>query len=281
MMHRKISWISFLLLTMLFLSDVAFGQATVSSATGSSSTTIPVRKKRIKPIRTELSLGIRFNTDGWTVFLDKGWVKNLGRPKDLFYDVKLLQVEFSEKKHPKEIKRSNNLGTFTSEQAKPFIFGKLNNFYTFKVGYGKRKLIAGKPVAKTVSIHWVYLAGISVGLQKPYYVEAYIDRDQTGVFTQETIKYEEETKSAFLSRQNIVGSAGFSQGIGETKIVPGAHAKTAVHFDFAASKKVKLAIEAGVNAEIYTSSIPLMANQNDVPYFVNMYVSLQFGKRWQ
>jgi hypothetical protein len=237
----------------------------------------PVRKvvpKKPKPFRTEFSGGIRLNTDGWSLFVDKGWVKSEEKDRDNFYDVKLFQVEFAEKKHPKEIKRNNN--TPSDNNAKPFIFGKVNNFYTFKLGYGARKMIAGKPERGTVAIHWVYLGGLSAGLLKPYYLEAFKPDN-----TVSTIRYTDTTREQFLTPQNIIGSAGFAQGLGETKVIPGVHFKTALHFDFARAKNKKIAVETGINAELYTKKIEMMAFHSPVPYFVNFYASFQFGKRWQ
>jgi hypothetical protein len=70
------------------------------------------------------------------------------------------------------------------------------------------------------------------------------------------------------------------KGLNEIQFIPGLHAKTALHFDFAASKKTKLAVETGVNAEYYTKNVELMANQKAVPYLVDVYLSFQFGGRW-
>lgn len=255
----------------------------MSSTWNNLTAPLPVMKPKIKkpkPIRSEFSFGFRLNTDGWSVFADKGYVRSEDRQSDYFYNVRLFQVEFGEKKHPKEIKRSNNLGSsYGEEKAKPFVFGKINNFYNLKLGYGARKMIAGKPEHGTVSIHWVYLGGLTVGIEKPYYVEAYVPQDNFGTLIQQTIKYSEETKESFLTRQYIIGSAGFGRGLNEVKVVPGIHAKTGLHFDFATSKKSKLAIETGVSAELYTRKIELMANQDAVPYFTSIYASFQFGKR--
>ena len=162
-----------------------------------------------------------------------------------------------------------------NRDTKPFIYGKTNNFYAFKLGYGMRKMIAGKPETKTVSVHWVYLGGLSLGLQKPYYLETY-NQDNGTI---ESIKYSEETERRFLG-QYIIGSSGFTKGLNETQIIPGFHAKTALHFDFAATKKSKIALETGINAEYYTKKIELMAYQDAKPYFIDVYVSLQFGGRW-
>lgn len=237
------------------------------------------RPKRPKPISKEFSAGLRMNTDGWSIFVDKGWVESEEKYSDLFYNIKLAQIELSEKKHPKELKRSNSLSGPGSSDTKPYVYGKINNFYALKFGYGKRKMIAGKPEPGNVSIHWVYLGGVSLGMEKPYYVQAYVQEKAGGPYVQKAITYTDTTKAAFLDEQSIIGGAGFSQGLSEIKFVPGLHAKTGLHFDFASGRTTKLALETGINAEIYTRAIGIMANQKATPYFVDFYVSLQFGKR--
>lgn len=266
--------VSLVLFITMLLADVS-----PAWAADADSMFVPTRRRRPKPIRKEWSFGFRLNSDGWGIFYDNGKVKSEERNSDYFYNIRLIQVEFDEKKHPSEIKGSNNLST--GESTKPVIFGKINNFYTLKFGYGKRKMIAGKPDPGSISIHWVYLGGISLGLEKPYYIDAFVD--EGGVLVQKTIKYADTNSADFVpfERERIIGSSGFSQGIGETKFIPGAHFKTALHFDFASSKKTKMAIETGLNAEIYTRAINMMVNKDAVPYFVNVYASFQIGKRKQ
>lgn len=268
----------FCLLSALLFSDTAFAQTE-----NRDSIPVPVRNKRPKPIKHEWSTGLRLNSDGWSLFLDRGKVKQPDRTTDYHYDLHFWQFEFGEKKSPREIKRSNTIGS-TADAAKPFIYGKTNNFYALKVGYGKRKLIAGKPELNdeveqgVISIHWVYLGGVSVGLEKPYYIEAYVNNN--GVSELKSITYSDSTKEAFLFQPNVVGSSGFGKGLGETKIVPGIHAKTGLHFDFAPTKKTKMAVETGLNVEVYTRGVQLMAAQSATPVFVNVYASFQIGKRW-
>lgn len=231
-------------------------------------------RKRPKPITKEMSVGFRFNTDGWSFYIDRGKVKSEDyRHADMFYSVRLWQLEVGEKKHPKEYKSTNsNLDPYAGVKPTPFIFGKINNFYTIKLGYGKRKMIAGKPDPGSIAIHWVYMGGLSLGLLKPYYIK--VDNSV------DPIKYTDATRDQFLSEQNIIGAAGFTKGWNEVKLIPGIHAKTALHFDFAASRKTVLAIETGLNAELYTQKIPLMVNQEAKPYFLDIFASFQFGKRW-
>jgi hypothetical protein len=237
--------------------------------------------KKPKPIRTELGAGFRLNTDGWSVFAEKGYVRSQETKfSDQFHDMRLYQVELSEHKDPKEIKHSmTDQGSGGAQKTKPFIFGKINNFYALKLGYGLRKMIAGKPEPGTVSIHWVYLGGFTLGMEKPYYLDGYVAQDNF-TLVPATFKYTDETKESFLNERYIQGSAGFQKGLNEIQFVPGLHAKTALHFDFASTRRSAMAVEAGVNAEYYARPIHLMANQEAKPYFVNLFASFQFGRRW-
>jgi hypothetical protein len=242
-------------------------------------------KKQIlpKPIKTEFSIGARLNSDGWSGLLERGKiVAKSKKTSDKFYSVRVLQLEIGERKSPQEFKITNSaISIISNETATPYIYGKINNFYTVKLGYGYRKLIAGKPEEGTVSIHWLNMGGLSVGLLKPYYVDAYTSFDSTiGPDQKKSIKYDGPDKASFLNQFFIVGASGFSKGLSEIKMVPGIFYKTGLHFDFANSRKMKLAAEAGLMAEMYSQSIKIMASDSGTPYFVSLYVGIQFGKRW-
>ena len=134
------------------------------------------------------------------------------------------------------------------------------------------KMIAGKPDPGAVSIHWLNLFGVSLGMLKPYYLNVTGDPN--------AIKYSSATAIYFLNQQTIEGGAGFSKGLSEMKFIPGAHFKSALHFDFSTNRKNVIGAEAGINAEYYSQAIALMANQTGTPYFVDFFIALQFGRRW-
>lgn len=248
--------------------------------------TVPV-KKRVRlppPLEQELSGGFGLTTNGWKLFADYGKIRSdEGRLSDQFHDVQLFQVEFSEIKHPKETRvnsRQNNVGTDGKSQT--YVFGKINNFYNVNLTYGRRRMIAGKPEPKTVSVHWVYAGGLSLGLLKPYYLEGYVPADQaTGQMqlVRKEFSYEQYPGN-FLNNDYIVGKAPFTKGLGEMKFVPGVHAKTALHFDFSNNKHLLMAVETGISATLYTRKIELLADQKAYPYSLNLYASFQIGKRW-
>ncbi len=232
----------------------------------------PNKPKGPKGITHELSAGIRLNTDGWSAFMDLGKVKPLDlKRRDMFYKVRLFQLEFTEKKDPREEKVAAVVAGASTGSPK-YIYGKINNFYALKLGIGTMRMIAGKPDPGAVSIHWLNVIGVSLGMLKPYYINVLSDPS--------AIKYSEATATDFLNKGEIEGSAGFSKGLGEMQFIPGGHFKSALHFDFSANRKNVIGAEAGVNIEYYAQPIALIAGSSGNPYFVDMYVSFQFGRRW-
>lgn len=251
-------------------AGVAQGQTILSS------TANPLVKKP-KPLTREISGGLRLNSDGWSVFAERGTIRSQdGRSSDMFNDVRLFQLELTEHRHPKEVKQTpSDQG---GSNARPFIYGKINNFFALKAGYGIRKMIAGKPEPGTTSIHWANTVGLALGMEKPYYIDGGLRQDN-GSIVAATFKYTEDTKSSFTDLNYINGSAGFMKGIGELKMVPGVHFKSALHFDFAASRKTALAVETGFNIEYYTRPVVIMAYQDNRSLFANLFASIQFGRR--
>ncbi len=241
----------------------------------------PVKLKRpavpkIKPLTTEFSGGLKLNTDGWSVFAERGTIRSEEtKYRDLFHNVRVYTLELAEHRHPKEIRigRAGDPG-----QTRPFYYGKVANFFTAKAGYGVRHMIAGKPEPGTVSIHWVYSGGLALGLEKPYYIETYASSFGTAVGP--AVRYSDTTAGIFLSEGQVSGAANFSKGLSEIKVVPGVHARTGLHFDFARQRKTKLAVEVGAAAELYTRPVLIMANQKASPFFGSLYAAVQIGKRW-
>ncbi len=224
-----------------------------------------------KPIKNEVSFGYRLHTIGWSMYVDLGKVKARNvKQSDMFYNINYWQLEFSEKKSPKQEKLTADGNA--SGSSGNYIYGKINNFYALKLGYGIRKMLAGKPDPGSVSIHWSNVISGSLGMLKPYYLNVYGDPN--------AIKYNGSSQSNFLNQRVITGAAGFGQGLSEIKMIPGAHFKSMLHFDFSANKKSVVAVETGVGIDYYSEPIPIMVGQEAKPYFVDLFLAFQFGKRW-
>lgn len=257
-------------------SIVGHAQQTVLSSDTTKVVAVPVvhliKPKPPKAIRNEMSVGVRLNTDGWSVFTDYGRVKtNDLRKADMFHNLIFLQLELSEKKDPREIKTAsvtaNSLGGSSN-----YIYGKINNLYVVKLGVGYDKLIAGKPDPGCVSIHWANTIGGDIGLLKPYYIDVSTQSD--------AIKYSTSNEQYFLDQNSIEGSAGFSKGLSEMKIIPGGYLRSALHFDFSTNHRNVLGVEVGGNIDYFFQKVQLMTFQDPRSMFADLFVSFQYGRRW-
>jgi hypothetical protein len=216
--------------------------------------------------------GLRVNTDGWSMFYEKGYLKSV-KVTNLF------SLELSEKKHPKEKKLSYGVdnGAFI-QFSTPYVYGKQNIFYQVKPTFGQQRMIGGKANKNGVAVHAIYTGGISIGLERPYYLTVAVSQNQS-----RNLKYSVADSTVFLSPGNIIQGTGFRYGWRDMKVVPGLHGKFALRFDYGRFNEVVSAIEVGVNAEIYSRDINQMVNVQGFispsRTFFNSYVAILFGKR--
>lgn len=214
------------------------------------------------------AFGIKLNSDGWGAYYEHGKYKTITKTN-------LWWLEFGERKHPKE----ERVPTITASSGfiivSSYIYGKQNNFYYLKAGIGQQRMIGGKGNKNGVAVSTIYGGGITAGLLKPYYLE--IQDPNTNV--RESIRYTPANESKFLDPTIILGKGGLTKGIGETKIVPGAHARAALRFDYGRYNEMLSAIEVGVNAEYYSQKMPILLLNKEKSFFFNAYVAITFGKR--
>ncbi len=220
----------------------------------------------------QTAFGVKLNTDGWSLAYEHGKYKTIN-------NTNLWSVELGERKNPKEEKvtPTQESGGFLFI-GNPYVYGKRNNFYYLKGGLGSQKLVGGKGNKNGVAVSAIYGGGISLGYLKPYYISV-ADPEQPGQAID--IKYSDSTEAQFLDTdpKNVYGAAGFTKGLTEGKIVPGAYAKLAMRFDYGRYNELLSAVEVGINAEYYSKSMPILINNPERKFFFNGYIAFQFGKR--
>ena len=194
-----------------------------------------------------------------------------------YYKTKYYHIEIGNIKHPKEFKPSNP-GNYLNLLNKPYVYGKQNGLYVVRAGIGEKRYFSEKARERGIAIGLNYQGGLSLGLEKPYYLDLRQDASSGGPPIQAE-KYSEENSERFLDRNFIVGYSGFSRGFGETKLVPGIHAKAGVHFAWGAYDKFAKALEIGFMLDLFFQTIDIMVIENNKPYFFNLYINLQLGKR--
>jgi hypothetical protein len=216
------------------------------------------------------AFGFKLNTDGWGVFYEHGKYKTITKTN-------LWWIEFGERKSQKEEKvtTGQDIGQGFILVGNPYIFGKENNFYYLKAGFGQQYLIGGKGNKNGVAVSAVYGGGLSLGYLKPYYVN--VQDPSTG--NTADIKYSDSTRTKFLDPNIITGSAGFTKGFGQGKFTPGAYGRLALRFDYGRYNEFLSALEVGINVEYYTKAMPIMVDNPAKQFFTNGYIAIEFGKR--
>jgi hypothetical protein len=223
----------------------------------------------------ELSGGATIHTAGWSIFMDVG-------RRDEFKKKTLWEFEISQLHNPKEVKQTIDFGLafFGFSSPKPFVYAKQNNFYLVNVSYGKQFMIAERAEKSGVEVGLKVLGGLSLGLLKPYYLNVLYPTDNSNNYTIKTIRYSDETADKFLDWFSIYGGAGFIYGFDHIRVIPGIHLKSGLNFDWAQSEDAIKGLEVGVTFDAYYKKVPIMIIDNNAQFYPNLYISLQFGKKW-
>lgn len=221
----------------------------------------------------EFAAGLRLHTNGFAIG------GNVGRLKT-YYLTKFTHFEFGEIKHPKEVRQSfDTPSTINGRISKAFKYGKQNNLFVLRAGIGAKKYFSEKAKHKGVAVGMAYEIGGTLGLLKPYYLEL---RAGEGKFAVST-RYSEENAERFLDIWQIHGASSWTKGIGEISFLPGAHAKFAMHFDWGAFDEYVKSLEGGIMVDAFARKAPIMVEVGGAEnsrVFVNLFLHLQFGKRW-
>lgn len=232
----------------------------------------PTSKGKLKGLsyEHEFSMGAKVSTAGWAMFGDYTKDIDLDKKRVAYFELAFLQ-------HPKETKRVNEF-TVGFTPPKPFVYGKQNTFFNLKAAIGEKRMIGQKAEKSGFQISANYAGGFSAGFVKPYYLAVFSADESTGPTV--NVSYTPETANIFMDYTSIYGASGFSVGFNEIKVVPGIFGKVGMNFDWATYDDFVKAAEAGIGAELYMKDIPIMILENNKPYFVYLYLSLQFGKKW-
>lgn len=215
----------------------------------------------------QITQGIHFNTDGWSIFYEKGKYKSITKTN-------LWWIEVGEHKHPKEEKTPTASSIQGFIIVSNYIYGKQNNLYDVKLGFGQQKLIGGKGNKNGVAVSAIYGGGLSAGLLKPYYLQ--IQNPTTR--KQEDIKYN-NNDNLFLDPTIVLGKSSFGKGFNEMQFVPGGHLKGALRFDYGRYNEMVSALEVGLKATYFSKKMPIMLLNPEKSLFFNAYISVTFGKR--
>jgi len=189
--------------------------------------------------------GLIIRTNGWGGSYIQG--KNQGA-----FKVRQISYDFNFVKHEKEIK-----SYVQDPSARPYVFGKQNAMYNFKVNFGYKKVIAEKLRKSGVQVAYTWGMGPSMALLRPIYLEVLVIDPNLNGYTISTEKF--DPTEHFID--NIYGRASNFLGLKEMAIIPGFSAKAAMSFEYSNYRDGIKGFEIGMSAEAYPKRIEIMSDR--------------------
>ena len=222
---------------------------------------VPVNEKLMVRISKEIWLGGTVHSSGFAL--------NYGTSKFKTYKKKsLINVDQVSINHDKEYKI---FGSF-DENAKKFIFGKLNSLYTVRLGFGNRKILYEKLRENGLQI----TVGPSLGLVKPVFLEVFKYDFSGRIAGIATERYDPELHNFY----NIYGRASWAAGLMETKINPGMFFKLGLDFDYSSNREIINSLEVGVCLDVFSKPIILMVENNNYRFYPSVYINCSIGNKF-
>jgi hypothetical protein len=211
--------------------------------------------------RNERSFAILLNTDGFGLSYREG--KRID-----YLNKKLLEIEFSILKHPKEVRLSNPY----YQTPGTFVFGKINSVFLLRGGIGRQHEIFKKADLGGVAIRYFYTGGPIIAFYKPIYYKI------LNPISQYEVEIKHEKFDVKKHEPNMIyGRSAFTKGLNETKLLPGIFAKGGFNFEYSKKDKIIHAIELGAQIDLFPRKIPIMATASNKAIFFSLFASYRFG----
>lgn len=228
----------------------------------------------------ENTFGVQLNTNGGAI----GAINYRHSIKKGDGDWYTYLVEFGSIKHNKEF-------TLPTSSGGAFIYGKMNYLFVLRTQLAQEKRLFWKGKEDGVRLTWVYSAGPSLGLVKPYYIEFdYTEPDyddETGLINWENTvidhrkeQYDPINNKDHNNEGGIIGSGGFFTGISETTPCLGFSAKTSLNFEFGVFDRASSGIETGIMFDYFFKEIRLYHPPGKpTKFFSSIFLTFYFGNR--
>ena len=233
----------------------------------------PIPESEILLYNKMRQIGINVNTNGYGISTKFGRYTNATQL--WIFGGDLLFV-----KHEKETKTWNPVN---DPNARPYYYGKLNNFYELRAQIGRKKILTEKLRQSGVQISYNWTIGPSFGFTKPVYLEIVYRNEPNNQPYLEVEKFDPDLHYI----DNIYGRASSLRGFDELKFHPGAFGKFSFTFEYSNERERLKGIEAGMAADAFSRRIPIMAIYDDAStnpknhqLFLSLYLNFFIGTKY-
>jgi hypothetical protein len=211
--------------------------------------------------------GIFIHTEGWGLFFRRAKILTIHRK--WFWEIETATMH-SDKEH--------KIQNASYPDATAYYFGKLNGMQAFRAGTGFYTMLWRKNNERCVEVDALYAVGISLAVLKPVYLQIIQPTPSPDTFILSSEEYNPLTDTP----ENIYGRASVFDGLGQLTFYPGAYARAGLNFDYANRHNTVKSIETGLELDAFLQNVPIMAPEytSNSQFFLNLYVNINFGKRW-
>ena len=186
---------------------------------------------------------------------------------------RMLDFDLLSMRHEKE--RRVRSSSFSAPGS--FFYGKLNQVYFVRSGFGQRWEFGQRLYKNTLSASMGVSGGLTFAFLKPVYLEIYypLPDQQAGYLVSE--KYD-PLKHTDLSV--IFGNSSVFKGMGELGARIGLNAKANIQFDWSDYYDQIQSLELGIALDAFGRDIPILAFAQNKNVFTSLYICLNIGNRW-
>lgn len=216
-------------------------------------------------LERQWSVGGTLHTSGWGLRLRKG--RNITALRQFMWE-----AEFSTYKASKEIRSINP----NYSDSRSFVYGKLNYVWFLRGGLGQQHILNRKPYWGGVQLSWLYYGGFSLGVTKPVYL--YVIYQRKGY--PDEFREEKYNPATVGSVYDILGRGSFLAGFNQIGFHPGVYGKVGLEFEYGSKNRLISSIEVGANFDYSPIPVAIMAYNPEQTYFLTLYLSAMFGKRY-
>lgn len=216
-------------------------------------------------VTDEMSWGVVLHTQGAGLTFSRGVYKD-------GTNVRMWVADLAYLRNPKEEKTSNPV----YDDGAAYVYGKVNAFHALRLLTGTQHLHSEKIRKDAVRFSTMFLWGLSLGIEKPVYLEiGYPDIPYTSILVE---RYDPDVHFS----DDIFGQASWANGLNELAFIPGVHAGYSFEFEYGNQREIMRSLNIGVDADVFLWEPEILAEKYDQNsrLFLTLHAKFQVGRRW-
>jgi hypothetical protein len=170
-----------------------------------------------------------------------------------------------------------------------YIAGKTNYAFVLRPSFGLQHVLFRKAADAGVQVNAMASVGPSIGLLMPYYIS--YDRTFATAQTQYNLSTDDIVNEQYDPNKHkvelaILDHGPLFSGVGQTQVVPGAHLRGALSFEYGRYRDAVTGLEVGFLVEGFTKRMTILAPDPNLPsdqlnrkFLPSVYLTLYFGHR--